>query len=153
MQAASGPSRRLGSTSTAHDVFAQRLALGLGFLDLLLHDVADRDHGDDPAALSNRQVAETPFRHDCHDLVDPVRRRNAGDVLGHQLRHRSAQHFAAFDPERPYDVTFGNDAGDIATRLDRKSTRLNSSHMSISYAVFCLKKKTNKTTHPLTTTT
>src|SRR4051812_49439687 len=27
-------------------------------------------------------------------------------------------------------------------REDRKSTRLNSSHMSISYAVFCLKKKT-----------
>src|SRR5205814_9152650 len=29
-------------------------------------------------------------------------------------------------------------------RLDRKSTRLNSSHLGISYAVFCLKKK-NKT--------
>src|SRR5689334_24029233 len=28
---------------------------------------------------------------------------------------------------------------------DRKSTRLNSSHSSISYAVFCLKKKNNKT--------
>src|SRR5438477_5202987 len=28
-------------------------------------------------------------------------------------------------------------------KSDRKSTRLNSSHMSISYAVFCLKKKTN----------
>src|SRR5207244_11812461 len=28
--------------------------------------------------------------------------------------------------------------------LDRKSTRLNSSHQIISYAVFCLKKKTNK---------
>src|SRR5690242_21530390 len=27
---------------------------------------------------------------------------------------------------------------------DRKSTRLNSSHMSISYAVFCLKKKKKK---------
>src|SRR5690242_21489753 len=27
---------------------------------------------------------------------------------------------------------------------DRKSTRLNSSHMSISYAVFCLKKKNKK---------
>src|SRR5690625_2874992 len=27
--------------------------------------------------------------------------------------------------------------------LDRKSTRLNSSHVAISYAVFCLKKKTN----------
>src|SRR5690242_20938665 len=32
-----------------------------------------------------------------------------------------------------------------AQRRDRKSTRLNSSHMSISYAVFCLKKKKNNT--------
>src|SRR5262245_65360600 len=30
--------------------------------------------------------------------------------------------------------------------LDRKSTRLNSSHLGISYAVFCLKKKKKKTT-------
>src|SRR5690242_21110931 len=30
---------------------------------------------------------------------------------------------------------------DLHRRLDRKSTRLNSSHMSISYAGFCLKKK------------
>src|SRR5438067_9790382 len=29
-------------------------------------------------------------------------------------------------------------------QLDRKSTRLNSSHVSISYAVFCLKKKKKK---------
>src|SRR4051812_49855994 len=29
----------------------------------------------------------------------------------------------------------------LAWQVDRKSTRLNSSHMSISYAVFCLKKK------------
>src|SRR6202040_4418045 len=32
-----------------------------------------------------------------------------------------------------------------ASCLDRKSTRLNSSHPSISYAVFCLKKKNKKT--------
>src|SRR2546430_6799926 len=31
--------------------------------------------------------------------------------------------------------------------LDRKSTRLNSSHSQISYAVFCLKKKKNKKPH------
>src|SRR3712207_7567947 len=31
---------------------------------------------------------------------------------------------------------------------DRKSTRLNSSHANISYAVFCLKKKKNKTHNP-----
>src|SRR5438045_5505462 len=35
--------------------------------------------------------------------------------------------------------------------LDRKSTRLNSSHLGISYAVFCLKKK-NKDNKPLITT-
>src|SRR5258707_12174704 len=34
----------------------------------------------------------------------------------------------------------------LAQRRDRKSTRLNSSHANISYAVFCLKKK-KKTTH------
>src|SRR3989454_8881107 len=32
--------------------------------------------------------------------------------------------------------------------LDRKSTRLNSSHLVISYAVFCLKKKKNKSNQP-----
>src|SRR5437773_9035474 len=32
-----------------------------------------------------------------------------------------------------------------AGAADRKSTRLNSSHITISYAVFCLKKKTNLT--------
>src|SRR5256885_5127524 len=39
--------------------------------------------------------------------------------------------------------------GDGLARLrprDRKSTRLNSSHLVISYAVFCLKKKTRNTT-------
>src|SRR5690349_22715844 len=32
----------------------------------------------------------------------------------------------------------------LAAGLDRKSTRLNSSHVEISYAVFCLKKKRNE---------
>src|SRR5690625_7066391 len=32
----------------------------------------------------------------------------------------------------------------IAPKEDRKSTRLNSSHVAISYAVFCLKKKTKR---------
>ena len=43
-----------------------------------------------------------------------------------------------------------------APTLDRKSTRLNSSHLVISYAVFCLKKKTQLTStlhHPLFTFT
>src|ERR1022692_5160872 len=35
----------------------------------------------------------------------------------------------------------------ILVQLDRKSTRLNSSHLVISYAVFCLKKKKTKHKH------
>src|SRR5947209_10493641 len=42
-------------------------------------------------------------------------------------------------------------AGDHIYKIDRKSTRLNSSHANTSYAVFCLKKKTRKRTRPQTT--
>src|SRR5947208_7076963 len=38
-------------------------------------------------------------------------------------------------------------AGCARGRSDRKSTRLNSSHQIISYAVFCLKKKNNSSSH------
>src|SRR5205809_4099837 len=38
-------------------------------------------------------------------------------------------------------------SGRLGAALDRKSTRLNSSHGYISYAVFCLKKKKNKAKH------
>ena len=38
----------------------------------------------------------------------------------------------------------GTNYGASSDRADRKSTRLNSSHALISYAVFCLKKKKNK---------
>src|SRR5438034_5403069 len=37
--------------------------------------------------------------------------------------------------------------GHLGPRQDRKSTRLNSSHTVISYAVFCLKKKKKKKNH------
>src|SRR5699024_11964340 len=50
----------------------------------------------------------------------------------------------------PADVRVQN--VDLATELqDRKSTRLNSSHVSISYAVFCLKKKNKINTRQQTT--
>src|SRR3712207_7433174 len=45
-------------------------------------------------------------------------------------------------------VTIARDVVDErATAADRKSTRLNSSHANISYAVFCLKKKKTTSTH------
>src|SRR5207248_10258249 len=39
-------------------------------------------------------------------------------------------------------ISMGSARGKVVVELDRKSTRLNSSHRTISYAVFCLKKKT-----------
>src|SRR5436190_14892948 len=47
--------------------------------------------------------------------------------------------------ETRHSVTLGNHSLDYrAIAEDRKSTRLNSSHTVISYAVFCLKKKKKK---------
>src|SRR3712207_7243768 len=43
-------------------------------------------------------------------------------------------HFAIIDSASP-------EAANVTGIVDRKSTRLNSSHANISYAVFCLKKK------------
>src|SRR3989440_1200093 len=49
----------------------------------------------------------------------------------------------------PCSAAFGTHLSDQAVREDRKSTRLNSSHDQISYAVFCLKKKkANPTSTP-----
>src|SRR3712207_7833343 len=45
-------------------------------------------------------------------------------------------------------AVFGSKMGwERPNYLDRKSTRLNSSHANISYAVFCLKKKTDHLSH------
>src|SRR2546430_10994976 len=51
------------------------------------------------------------------------------------------------------DAARGHARGELEVRdlrrgIDRKSTRLNSSHSQISYAVFCLKKKKNSAWRP-----
>src|SRR3712207_7299379 len=52
---------------------------------------------------------------------------------------------ADLEARQRFDVAV--DRRDHADREDRKSTRLNSSHANISYAVFCLKKKKNHDSH------
>src|SRR5688572_32693810 len=52
-------------------------------------------------------------------------------------------------PDRPAADQPGTAGHEDAPVPDRKSTRLNSSHSQISYAVFCLKKKTKKEQHIL----
>src|SRR3712207_8037219 len=52
----------------------------------------------------------------------------------------------ATDVERPLDVDAERLIRVLLHHRDRKSTRLNSSHANISYAVFCLKKKKQQRT-------
>src|SRR5256885_12539208 len=61
-------------------------------------------------------------------------------------RHEVAQVVAALDaagvPAAPiWNIAQALESPQSQARGDRKSTRLNSSHLVISYAVFCLKKK------------
>src|SRR6266508_3550911 len=60
-----------------------------------------------------------------------------------QAQHVSlAPHRRSRMANRNQEVSTSHPSGCISTRdRDRKSTRLNSSHVAISYAVFCLKKK------------
>src|SRR5690606_39347723 len=53
----------------------------------------------------------------------------------------AAAHAVGVDPARVAPALAGFRS---VKRRDRKSTRLNSSHVKISYAVFCLKKKNNR---------
>src|SRR3712207_7596145 len=50
--------------------------------------------------------------------------------------------------DKPSSSPGRRDCSSGSGRRDRKSTRLNSSHANISYAVFCLKKKKTKTSSP-----
>src|SRR5258708_28523821 len=61
-----------------------------------------------------------------------------------ELQSFGVAHGTAVGKEQFQSLLARGFVGEIALSLDRKSTRLNSSHQIISYAVFCLKKKKNK---------
>src|SRR5205814_7751203 len=92
---------------------------------LSLHDALpiSEPQPDGAACQPRRMVGRQP-----HDLLS----RPAG---------RQCPSFDRFDPQGPARECRGGERIH-RRRLDRKSTRLNSSHLGISYAVFCLKKKT-----------
>src|SRR2546430_7988948 len=73
-----------------------------------------------PGALRQRAADEIPVL-----LQHPLQAEIIGAGVAVQLR---GGHVTLLDAQR-------------VERIDRKSTRLNSSHSQISYAVFCLKKK------------
>src|SRR3712207_8904942 len=57
------------------------------------------------------------------------------------VQHALDDHHAAIDNDTEVHRAHRQQVRRHAAQLDRKSTRLNSSHANISYAVFCLKKK------------
>src|SRR5256885_3833058 len=61
-----------------------------------------------------------------------ARARDALDAVNHRL---AVGRVLEIDPQHSLSLFL------VHERVDRKSTRLNSSHLVISYAVFCLKKK------------
>src|SRR3712207_8614617 len=64
---------------------------------------------------------------------------DAGDHLGHRMLHLDAG--VHLDEVELAVLVQELDRAGAGVLQDRKSTRLNSSHANISYAVFCLKKK------------
>src|SRR5690606_3220238 len=75
----------------------------------------------DPERIADRE----------HEVAD-------GKILG--IAECDLAQVVRFDPQQR-NVGRRIAADDLCVELDRKSTRLNSSHVKISYAVFCLKKK------------
>src|SRR5256885_11867499 len=64
-------------------------------------------------------------------------------TLFRSSRHEGGARGAAPDRRRAGRPAGGRHERSLSVAADRKSTRLNSSHLVISYAVFCLKKKKN----------
>src|SRR5215475_15011604 len=106
-------------------------------------DVVGAPHG----LARQRQRAEAYLGRTLHFLDGPLEvcRRNGGHggeaiVVGAELLPRPLVEHAALRLRE--DRVWRGPHG----QADRKSTRLNSSHVKISYAVFCLKKKKKTTT-------
>src|SRR3989475_7388971 len=97
--------------------------LGADALDQVVDQLLGRvGHLDRQEVDLGREEVVEPHGRDCHDQAE----RRGDERLGDTGRHRR---------ERP--------------AADRKSTRLNSSHSQISYAVFCLKKKKKKNSNTI----
>src|SRR5688572_17592222 len=128
---------------------------------------AAENHVDMPstivAARNKRELRADGVRSTVMDLVDLRRAKDAHFGKAHdspltvtQRNHFDGLRYFDPDPAFRFEVTLEGPAGTVeevemsdgttdhlqrAGTVDRKSTRLNSSHSQISYAVFCLKKK------------
>src|SRR5260221_5053268 len=89
-----------------------------------------------------------------HDALPIFRGGDHPDIDFVRLGRTDPLHLAGFKNTQQLGLLLQRDIGDFVQKkgpaIDRKSTRLNSSHTVISYAVFCLKKKTQNIVLTLT---
>src|SRR5438876_8301115 len=99
-------------------------------------------HVDDGISGRDPGRAEHPKRH-ARMLLEPAPRVIAQGVGGVPVRGCCCliRHLLILRAARAGQLAQAHHDREAQMRQDRKSTRLNSSHPSISYAVFCLKKK------------
>src|SRR5690606_39582807 len=97
-----------------------------------IHDIIHKSRG-------AHQYHDTVYRRIIHDLIDLERRVDLAAV-------ERQRYIGEGEVRSDFNVHIGRSAHIYyrcvsVVQPDRKSTRLNSSHVKISYAVFCLKKK------------
>src|SRR5258708_11984113 len=113
-----------------------------------LYDDMERGWHRGPAAFrrnGQRCVGRWLSRHGpCRGLLDPFRSPKVTSAV--EMQHSPTVTCSTLTAQN-------SPTGPSFSGIDRKSTRLNSSHQIISYAVFCLKKKKNVTTSELTIST
>src|SRR5690606_40390183 len=111
-------------------VLAKGLDSGTAF-EILSIDIADVDVGRNIGAVLQSDRAEA----DKRIAQAKAEERRAMAIAEEQEMRARVQEMRAKVVEAEAQIPIA-----VAEALDRKSTRLNSSHVKISYAVFCLKK-------------
>src|SRR5690554_4719737 len=125
-----------------YDSFTYNIAQYLGELGSEVQVVRNDQASPEEIAAWEPQalvISPGPGKPETAGISNEAIRYFAGDIpiLGICLGHQCiGQVFGSRVRRAPYPVH-----GKTCLVLDRKSTRLNSSHVRISYAVFCLKKK------------
>src|SRR5437867_10361447 len=103
---------------------------------VLIDKLDDLIHNARPVPLTDQVRVD---REEIYDLLDQMRATIPEEIKQARWIVKERQEMLAEAKREAERIV--KESRDQQQRLDRKSTRLNSSHRTISYAVFCLKKK------------